>query len=328
MIRRISHSEIGALLDCQARHDFAYVGQLAGTALTPKATPILLREGRAWGRAVAAWHETGNVEHARFHIDESLDEDAEQQREVGLYDEDEHRGLAAKLRTILAHYTATVERIPLTRLEHELEVAIPSRTGKRGSNAYRLVAFLDGVHTDAQGRDWIVEFKLRKQLTSFELIALDRQTRWYAWAWRQATGRPVAGIIVDERLNAEPAAVRFNQDGRPSKVQTCTVDDYVTAAEDPDPDVVAKLAAKQWHQRHPLILRPSELDEVGWQLISAARLIHELDSGRMFPIRNPSRARCPGCRFRDICPDPADTALADALFDRVPAKRDREEVAA
>lgn len=328
--RLISHSEIATVLDCQAKHDFSYVGALAGSALKPKTTPVLLREGRAWGRAVATWHETGDVGLAHHvELNTALAEDAEKQQTQGV---DEHEQTVEKLRALLDHYTTTTERLPINRLEHELEVPIPSRTGRRRSNTYRLSAFIDGIHTDDEGRAWIVEFKLRKQLSAFWQIALARQTRWYAWAWREQTGIEPAGIIVDERLNATPAPVKLNKDGTPSKVQTCTLDAYIDAWQhlgtQPNEDVVAQLAGREWQQRHPLILRPGELDEAGAQLVSAARLIHRLDTGLLYPIRNPSRARCPGCAFKDICPEPQDTVLVDALYERVEAKRDRKKVAA
>lgn len=335
MSRSLSHSEIASLLDCQAQHDFRYVGRLASDALAPKTTAPLLSRGRAWGAGVAAYHATPGVidglEAGQAALAESLEEDAHEQRENGLYDPDQHVQTHAELGSTLTHYIATSTQLPITRLEHELDVAIPSRTGRRRSNAYRLLCRLDGVHQDTEGRWWIVEFKLRNQLWSLEQITLSRQIRWYAWAWRETTGIEPAGVIVDERLNVVPAPVKFNQDGRPSKVQSCQPDDYQAACEETDtpldPNVYERLIAKVWQHRHRVLFRTGELDEVGWQLVSAARLVHDLESGRLFPIRNPSRMRCPGCAYREICPDPGDTALVDALFERVVAKRDRKEAA-
>jgi len=331
VIRPISHSEASAALDCQSRHAFAYTGTLTGgDALRPKSVAPQLREGRAWGAAVAAWHSTdGDVDRAMVALEATLSLDAADQQEAGVYDPDEHRAMHLHLQAVLSDYVAHAELIPLDRLERELLVPIPSRTGIRDSNRYRLQAFVDGVHTDADGRDWIVEFKLRKKLTKFELIAKARQTRWYAWAWRKETGREVAGIILEERLNAVPKAVALNKDGTPSKVQSCRPDSYVAAFDDlakqPDPDVLAKLQAKEWHKRHPLVLTPTELDEAGSQLASVGSLIHQLDTGALYPVRNPSPMRCPGCAFRDICGDEGDTELADALFERRPPKRERKE---
>lgn len=327
MTRSLSHTELSAALDCQARHAFAYTGRLTGgQALKPRTAAPVLREGRAWGRACAAWHETGSLQHAQAALDIALSLDAAEQQRHGLYSPEEHDEMAAKLLGLLEHYAATASRLVLTRPEHELNVPIPSRTGLRASSLYRLQCFLDGVHTDPEGRDWIVEIKLRRQFQPFELIALNRQTRFYAWAWHRATGRPVAGVIVDERLNAAPAPVKLNKDGTPSKVQTCRLDDYVSAweqlGERPDEEVAAKLAAKDWQRRHTIVFRPGELEEAGWQLVSGARLIHALDSGEFFPIRNPGPARCPGCPFRPVCADPTDRPVVDALFDRVAPKRD------
>jgi hypothetical protein len=55
--RPISHTEMSTVHDCQARHAFAYTGHLTGgDTLKPKQTHLRLREGRAWGRAIAALH--------------------------------------------------------------------------------------------------------------------------------------------------------------------------------------------------------------------------------------------------------------------------------
>jgi hypothetical protein len=328
--RLLSHSEVSAALDCQVRHAFSYTGLLTdGDALTPKSVAPKLRAGRAWGRAVAAWHENHGPqaqEHAITAMAEALSLDEAEQREHGVFDQDEFDTLNRHLCDLLADYMATAEPIPLSRPEHELQVPIPSRTGVRNSTVYQLLCYLDGIHVDAEGRDWIVEFKLRGQLQPLELIAKARQLRWYAWAWRKETGRPVAGIISEERLDAVPAEVRLNQNGSLSKVQSCRPDAYVAAGGD-DLDVLAKLEAKRWQQRHPFVLTERELDEAGKQLASAGSLIHQLDTGALYPVRNPSPMRCPGCAYRDVCTDPGDVALVDALFVRDIPKRDREELA-
>lgn len=334
-VRLISHSEAAGLLDCQVKHAFAYTGRLTdGQALKPKMQASQLREGRAWGAGVAAWHSNQDaepVECGLAAIVESLDDDAITQQENGTYDAVEHEQTYDHLKALLLDYATDAEPMSLTRLEHEITVGIPSRTGRQTSNRYRLQAFLDGVHTDDEGRDWIVEFKCRKRLSDFDQIAKARQTRWYAWAWAKATGHPVAGVIVEERLNATPSPVKLNKDSSPSKVQSCRPDSYAQAFEgidaEPDPEVMAKLRQKTWHKRHVLLLTSRELDEAGRQLASVGSLIHQLDAGSLFPVRNPSPMRCPGCAFKDICTDPGDTALVDALFERRAPKREKEELA-
>lgn len=331
-MRLISHSEASALLDCQVKHAFAYTGALTdGDSLKPKSVAPQLREGRAWGAAVAAWHanqDSEPIEHALAALEIHLSLDAAEQQTNGTFDKGEYDQICEHLRSLMLDYVLDAEPLSLTRLEHELTVGIPSRTGKQTSTRYRLSAFLDGVHIDQEGRDWIVEFKLRKRLSDFEMVAKARQTRWYAWAWAKSTGRPVAGVVVDERLNAIPAIVKLNKDSSPSKVQSCRPDSYVQAFEgldaEPDPDVVAKLQQKQWHKRHILLLGERELEEAGRQLASVGSLVHQLDTGSLFPVRNPSPMRCPGCAFRDVCNDPGDTALVDALYLRRTPKRDKE----
>lgn len=342
MRRSISDSEIRALLTCQAQHDFRYVGQLAGTALKPKTDAPRLRAGRAWGQAMAVLHAQhdsldGPLQAAHI-IHDALEEDAEQQRATGVYLEEDHVEQRRVLVAALDHYAATTDRLPVTNPEHELDVAIPSRTGRRASNAYRLLCKLDGLHIDAQGRLWIVEYKWRDRLTAFEQITLSRQIRWYAWAWQRTTGQPVTGVIVDERLNEAPKPARIvnakrKGEGIDGKTVSHAVDQMTTpdlyrqaCAEyrvEPSEDTLSALAGRRWQSRQDVMFRQGELDEAGRQLVSAARQVAAFDSGVLFPVRNPSPATCGGCAFREICPNPQDVELVDALFKRVPAKRDR-----
>lgn len=325
-MRAISHSEVDALLSCEARHAFAYTGALtSGATLSPRSTAPILRDGRAWGAAVAAYHAEG---HSTSALHRALSADADEQRAEGVYDEATFASILNKLSWMMEHYVRVEpERLTLIERERELLIPIPSRTRRQRSNFYRLHAFLDGVHIDGYGRVWIVEFKLRGRLQSLQQITLNRQIRWYAWAWREHTGRAPAGVIVDERLNELPASVAFNKNGAVSKQQGCTEEAYVAACEsreqEPDEDVRARLRAKSWQQRHRILLRPDELDEAGEQLTSAAKLTGLMDSGHLYPIRNPSPARCPGCPYKEICADPHGELL-DALFHRRPPKRDRD----
>lgn len=337
--RLLSHSEVSSALECQTRHAFAYTGRLTDdTTLKPKSEAPKLRSGRAWGRAVAAWHEhhAGDdsadtkkraLDFALKAMSGQLVEDETEQRSFGVFDQGEFDRLNGHLCDLLGDYITHATPIMLTRPEHELQVAIPSRGGIHRSNVYQLLAYLDGIHTDADGRDWIYEAKLRGQVQSLELVAKQRQTRWYAWCWREATGRPIAGIIVDERLDAIPSEVKRNKDGSLSKVQSCRPDDYRKAG-GTDTEVISKLEGKRWEVRHKLILTEAELDEAGLQLTSAASLIHQLDAGLLYPIRNPSPMRCPSCAFRDICGNEHDSTLVDALFLRTVPKRERTEEAA
>lgn len=342
MARTISHSEITSLLNCQALHDFKYVGQLAGAALKPKASRPMLRDGSAWGAGVAAWHQTGDVMTARNALLASLAKDADEQREHGLYMADEHEEARGLLVALLSHYTNTTQRLPLTGLEHRISTPIPSRSGVRRSNQYRLECFFDGIHRDDDGRTWLVEFKLRSTLSSFEQIALSRQLRWYAWAFREETGVDVAGVICDERWKALPKPARLVRGKKKTdpelvashaKDQLTTPDLYLDACRktgvDPDPEALEAYRARRWQARHPVVFRPGEIDEAGRQLVSAAKQIRDFDTGELYPIRNPSPRNCGGCQFREICPNPDDMNLVSMLFERRPAKRDAPlEVAA
>lgn len=340
--REISHSEAQAVFDCEYRHAFGYTGRLTGgEVLKRKATTPTLRDGRAWGRALATWREhqlkTDGLALAHEAIDDALDEDMDEQLQAAVYDEDSDRQTRRRLHAMLDHHATVAPELVIERPEHELLVGIPSRAGRRRSNRYRLRAYLDGLHEDEQGW-WLYEAKLRGQLTSLAMMALARQTRWYAWATRELFDIEPVGVIVEERLNEVPKPARINK-GRgkdPQPVASHAKDQLTTpqlyrdacarTGQEPDPETVEALAARRWFQMERIIFRPGELDEAGRQLVSTAQLIHELDSGARAPVRNPGRARCPGCPFREICPTPDDVDLVDALYDRKPPKRDRAPI--
>lgn len=337
MIRAISWSEASTYLKCAAAWDFQYGGRLAGSALKPKDTPPLLREGKAWGRAVAAlWEAWGKeplaAKFGRGELLSALEVDAQQQVEAGVYDPDAHKAMEERMVAIFDHYVCTTAPLSLERPEHELLVRLPSRSGKGFSNRYRFHCFFDGLHTDEDGRTWIVEFKLRSRLSSLEQIANSRQIRYYAWAWLIETGQQVAGVIVDERLNEVPKPPRILKSGKPShaKDQLTTPEAYEAACLDcgeaPHVDVLEALEARRWQARHRIFLTEAEIEEAGQELVSLAKQIQALDAGEVYPVRDVRQQNCAGCRYREICNSPGDTDLVDFLFQRTPPKRERPEL--
>lgn len=335
-VRLLSFTEIDTLLTCQAQHDFQYGDQLAGSSLRAKSTPPLLSAGRAWGAAVAAWHShpgvDGSGEAATQALKASLEADAAEQCEAGVYDPDEHRKQSINLMAILLHYTATVERVQMEPVtERRLLVPIPSRTGRRDSSRYRLIAFLDATESTDDG-PWIDEFKLRNRLTPADMIVRSRQIRWYAWAYWQETGVRPVGVWVNERLHQAPKPARVLASGKPShaKDQLATAESYEALCleheVDPVPTTVEHLRARKWQQRVPVMFRDRELEAAGQELVSAARLVAQMDSGALTPLRNVKRSTCDWCGYKEICESPRDDALVDALFDRRPAKRDLSDL--
>lgn len=328
MVRSISVTETDSLLRCQAEHAFRYTGHLTGgVTLRSKVPHLRLRRGAAWGRAVAAWHETHDVAAACKAAVEQLDADAREMIDAGVYTgdvEQEHGDLAdllLKLVTDYAHRDA--DPLNLTDPEREVRVPVP------GVEGFELHGFLDGVHEDEDGPVWIVEFKLRESLTDSAMVALGRQFRWYAWAWRELHGVEPAGVIVDERLAEVPGPVVLNKDGSPRKGQAQTSADlYLAACEKagatPDETTVEKLRRKVWQRRHFVEFLRFELDEAGAEITSAARQVAAFDANRVRPIRNPHRSRCGSCDFRDVCPDPSGSEdLIRAAFETRVPKRER-----
>jgi len=333
--RLLSYSEVETALTCFARWDFRYGGRLAGDALTALSTPAILYEGRAWGAGVAAWHAHGGELFASWEAHKalraSLRQDALDMQNRGfpldvvtLVESEERLG------AMLDHHIQTSEPLPnLTRLEAEMEVGIPSRGGRHASNRYRFLCYIDG-YTELDGQQWIVEFKLRGSLTPADLLQRQRQPRWYAYALAQMQGFHPTGVIVDERLNLALARPKVNKDGKPShdKRQRITAEDYIETCrelgDEPRFDVVQSLRERGWQQRVPILFRPDELEEAGHELRDAAKLIRDLDSGELYPLRHATRSTCNGCDFKAICSEPQDTSYVDTLFARTPPKRERE----
>jgi len=338
MMRTLSFSEISTALDCQARHDFRYGDQLAGSSLREKTVVPHLSEGRAWGAAVAAWHTSlGQFDPGQEAIeamDASFATDIAKQEEAGVFDEETHKQMRTDLLGLILHYTEIAEPIEMDPVtERKLLVSIPSRGGVRRSNRYKLLCYLDATSTTPDGRVWIEEFKLRGRLSDVRLIIRSPQIRMYAWAFWQATGIRPAGVNVTERLREIPKPPRILKGGKLShaKNQLCTLDAYLAACEEyeeePSEETADHLRTRQWQQRVPVVFRDDELEETARSLISAAKLIRDLDSGDLYPLRNARPAICSGCPFTEICDDPASSAV-DVLFDRRPPKRLREVILA
>jgi uncharacterized protein YifE (UPF0438 family) len=348
MVRTLSYSEIQMAMTCQARHAFAYTGRLTdGKTLKRRQMTAALSNGRAWGAAVAAWHayehpddlfivyaaaEAQMAAYAAMRA--AYATDIAEQAELGIpVDPEISVSREEWMGRILAHHMATSERLPnLTRLEGELNVPIPSRSGRRSSSRYRFHGFIDGF-TNSDGL-WIVEYKLRDQLTPLEVIQLSRQIRWYSWALAQELHEEPVGVIVDERLAEAPKPPRM-VNGRkktdPQKVpshakdQLCTPEAYIAICQefhmDPVEETVEHLKQRKWSERHYIRFDPGELEEAGAELVSAAKTIRDLDSGERYPVRNAQPQLCRSCRWREACANPHERVYLQTIFDYTVPKR-------
>ena len=336
--RSISPTEIESVNTCEAQHDFRYVGRLAGHTFKAKTIGPLLSQGKAWGQAVAAWHSWyGDTPLARMNAQHVLREtflnDVTVQRLNGVFVAPELIVESLdRLGTMLDDYMEREDKLEgLTRLEHEYLVPIPSRSGKGSSNRWRFQGFIDGFVVDGNGYEWLVEFKLRSRLTPAQIIRRSRQVRFYAWARRKETDRQIAGVIVDERLNdiAKPVKVVGGASRRPSEevAQRTSERLYREACAalgtSPSEKMLGALRARVWGNRVAIPFRPSELDEAGRELVSAAEKIRELDMGHRYPLRNAKAMICRFCDFNDICDNPRDDRYTATQFDFTVPKRFR-----
>lgn len=356
-MRRISHSEIQMALTCQARWDFAYGGHLSGGhTFRRRQLSAHLSNGRAWGAAAAAWHAAdlraplslltpvdgfGVKAAAHEALVASYAHDVATQAEVEVFVPVETQvEKVAWLGEVLDHYMSTAVKLPnLTRLEDELDIAIPSRTGKRASSKYHFNGFIDGFTVNEHEHEFVVEFKLRDTLTPPDLIQLSRQVRWYAWSRQQETGLLVAGVLVDERLAEAPKPPRIVKAKRKSEgidglvpshaVDQLTTPEYYKAVceefdVEPHQDTLDALERRRWQQRVPIMFSPGELEEAGRELVSAAQTIRDLDTGQRYPVRNAQPQLCRSCRFKEACASPSDDLYLETLFIFTQPKRLRE----
>ena len=344
--RSLSYSEISTALTCPARWDFAYGDRLAGSSLRRKSISTTLSDGRAWGAAVAAWHGFRPRDDlysaydpqlarqaAHVALGEAYRADIAEQAKAGVYvDPELEVKHTTRLHALLEHYMDTADRLPnLTQLEGYFNVPLWSRTGMQRSTKYRFEGKIDGfTELDEDGGEWIVEFKLRGQLTPRKQLDLDRQQLWYAWARQQMSDIPVVGVILDERLNRVPDPARTLVNGMPSEAvsEMTTELSYLELCGElgvePVPAKIEALRARRWQQRVPILFRPGQLAEASLELVAAGQFIHELDAGHMWPVRNAHRPVCGGCRFADICSNPQDHLYVESLYERVEPKRHRE----
>lgn len=329
-MRFISHSQVDAALSCPVAFDLRYVGQMTGgTTLKPKAAIPRLRAGRAFHVGLLEYHSGTELALAIQAMSNAIvTEAAAIEAAGGVVDLAEQDEMAKRLVDILLAYAHANRPFNLTATEQHIVVPV-----MRG---YRFEAYLDGTFnrhaptfgdTDPAEQAWLYEAKLRKQFTAYDQVVRMRQPWWYAWAIREKTGHAPAGVVVEEIADTPPAPVRFNQDGTPSAVQSCTLAAYLHACahadKEPAERTVAALHDKKWSVRHEVIFDERGLDTAGKQIRSAAQMISLYDRHKIYPIHNPSAMRCPGCAFREVCVDPTDTPLIDALFNRDQPVRDR-----
>lgn len=331
-------------MTCPASWDYAYGGHLTGgDTLKKRQLSPILSNGRAWGAAAAAFHATGSSYEAIKALHDSIKADYIAQLERGfkptadqLVDQQE------KMLGVLEDYVSTIDALPnLTRLEGEINVPMLSRAGAiRKSSVYRFQCYIDGWTINWEGHQWIVEFKFRGELQDPELIQLSRQPRWYAWALRevmrkQGKDEHLVGVLYEERLAEAPKLpkmVRGTKEYKGMQVpstdkrQKTTPALYEAACKEigvpPDQELMLHLGQRLWQLRTPIVFRPGELDEAGDELVSAAKLIRDLDSNELLPIRNAKSINCRGCEFKQICANPRDTLYVDTMFVRGLPKRD------
>lgn len=300
--RYVSHEELRSLFNCEAQWDFRYGDRLAGDSLTPLTPVDKLVSGSIWDQLVKRYNRHGIYPDTR----ESM-----QALYGGPIELDEFEKQLALIRRY-----AGMNRVIGTHHVEEYRVAI--------SPVLDLWVSPDDLYTSIDG-DWYIDYKLRSSLTSLEYLQRNMQGMLYVWGARKA-GINIKGLIFDETLNEMPAEVRYNKDGRPSKVQTCSANDYVKGCVSggflPDPEIVKKLEQRKVHQRVAIEHFDFDLDSLEQTIMSAYSRITYLENGLLYPTRTRNPSVCRFCRYNNICENP-DPDYIDFLYERKPAKRNR-----
>jgi len=279
----ISHSEAETAHSCQLKWSFRY-----GRGLKPLTTAYRLRRGRGWGIAVADYHrcfdQIDPLAMARNTLTEALADEWKKTFPDGAFQhvpmeaEVEARELHAELDALLVHYAKFQPPLGAHDLERKYLVGVPGLRGAETGRAARLDVRIDLMQRDEHGL-WLVEHKLREDLTPFKLITRSRQWRWYAYAHKRAGGEPIVGVIVDERRAVLPSEPMLLKNGSVSrdKAKRVDPDEYLAACRDaghePDEEALAAYRARIWQERHHIFLSDLELVEAGRQIASSARLI-------------------------------------------------------
>lgn len=318
MTRLFSDSQATSLQSCQVQYDLRSVGHLTGGyTLAPRTPKLILRGGKAFGAGIQAYHAAEGVDAALRAIREAVAKDAEDITEQGgVVDLEEEQNLITNCSEILQHYARFHEPLGLSATEHYIRAKVMRGWDYEG--------YIDGVIERTSGT-WLYESKFRKQLSGLDQIMRRRQIWWYAWAYREQHGVAPIGMIFEEILNDNPSPIRFNQDGKPSAVQSCTKMEYIAACRDakvePNQRTLDCLGMKRYWRRDEIIFDERGLEMAERQILSAAKQISMFDRGIVYPIHNPEKIRCNGCSFKEICLNPLDEELVDALFTRTTPAR-------
>jgi PD-(D/E)XK nuclease superfamily protein len=300
--RYVSNEELRTLFNCEAQWDFRYGDRLAGDSLKPLTDVDRLVSGSIWDRLAKSYNRNGIYPKSR----EAMQDLCGFSIELAEYE---------KQLALIRRYSSMNRPIRTTEVA-EYRVAV--------SPILDLWVSPDDLYASSDGL-WYIDYKLRASLTSVEYLQRNMQGMLYVWGARKA-GIDIKGIIFDETLNEMPAEVRYNKDGRPSKVQTCSASDYlkgcVSGGYLPDPEIIKKLEDRKVHQRVVVDHFDFDLDTIEATIQSAYTRITFLENGLLYPTRTRNSMICRYCRYNNICEFPEPDYI-DFLYERKPAKRYR-----
>ena len=176
-VRTLSFTEISTALQCEAKHDFSYGDRLAGSALKSKTVLPVLSGGRCLGRDGGGLARLGRPRPgARGDVRLARTGTPSASASSVYHDREQHTELRERLERIFAHYDHD-RRAAAAALARggRCWSRCPRSTARRGRRSkYRFLAYFDGIHEDAEGRVWLIEFKLRARLSALDLVANSR----------------------------------------------------------------------------------------------------------------------------------------------------------
>jgi len=304
--RYISKNEIRTLLDCEAKWGFKYDDKLAGDALEPILLPARITEGGHWDRIIKAYNHGEPYNDILTMMAMTIEDFELRLKLIALLSRYSKKYPPMHSHTVEPYYVSLYPHLDVTIQPDDAVYEWPGNEG---------------------AAKWFVEYKLRGSLTSVEYLQRDLQGMLYVYGAR-VNGEDIKGVIYDETLNEEPPTINYNKDGRPSKRQTCTAEEYAQACYDsgidPDPEVVVKLETRRIHQRVMIEHFSYDLEDMERYLKSIYSHITYLEQGLLYPARVRNPIICRSCEYNSICEHP-EPDLVDFTFKRKPAKRNRTD---
>lgn len=320
-----SFSQIHAVLSCHYKYDLAYVQRWTRRIdAKPLTKGSLVHRGMEAGLKFYAADQTADVEQ-RVKLSQ---EAAALGVRRGLKHYMSQRPIMEEEEPILEEIAAESENVARRAIREFLSEYEPLVVTHEGSYApavefkFRLpipgskhffIGLIDVLAKERRtGMNWLVDFKVRKQMTPVEDEELNIQMAAYQWGLGHLFPLlRMAGSIAYQIAEVPPSEPKVNKDGSMSRADCRTTWEIYRAAlerNNLDPDdyreMEAKLNTKEWFRPSRAYRGQFEVDTLWNELFAPAiEQSRKLRSRRKKSVvqRSMSAWNCKGCQFREPC---------------------------